>query len=88
MSRFSPIREHVLLRWASRMPAAREAALALLTSEALEGVLALVPDAWLLPEAGADTAGCQKSWLCDYFVRRLASVGFLEEAVEAHARLV
>ncbi len=88
VSRFSPIREHVLLRWASQMPAAREAALPLLTRAALDGVLALVPDAWLLPEAGADTPGAKRAGYVDYFVRRLASTGFVEEAVEAHARLV
>ena len=46
LARFSPIREHVLMRWASRIPSAQEAARPVLTRAALETVLRKVPDAW------------------------------------------
>lgn len=88
VARFSPIREHVLLRWASGLTAAQDAARLLLTSEALERVLALVPDGWLLPEPGAETPAAKRAGYLQYFLRRLASVGFLEEAEQAHAQLV
>jgi hypothetical protein len=92
VARFSPIREHVLLRWASQLAAAQQVAQPLLTGEALETVLAQVPDAWLLPVPGAETPTAKRAGYLDYFLRRLASSsgggGFLEEAVEAHAHLV
>src|SRR3984957_7391620 len=53
-ARFSPIRDHVLLRWASQLEAAHQAAQPLLTPSALENVLTLVPDAWLLPAPGVE----------------------------------
>jgi hypothetical protein len=88
VARFSPIRDHVLLRWASQLKAVHQAALPLLTREALESVLRLVPDAWLLPEPGAATSAAKRAGYVDYFLRRLASTGFVEEAEQAHARLI
>jgi hypothetical protein len=91
ISRFSPIRDHVLLRSASELAAAQQAAEPLLTREALEGVLALVPEAWLLPAPDAPTPASKRTGYVDYFVRRLESAsnggGFLEEAIQAHAHL-
>ena len=88
VARFSPIREHVLLRWASELAAAHEAARPLLTRNALERILALAPDEWLLPAPGAETPGAKRTGYVEYFLRRLESNGFLEEAVEARAHLV
>ena len=87
-ARFAPIREHVLLRWASQLAAAQESARLLLTREALESVLALVPDAWLLPVSGAEIPAAKRAGYLEYFLRRLDSSGFGEEAIQAHARLV
>jgi hypothetical protein len=87
-SRFSPIRDHVLLRWASELPEAQEKGRALLTRPALEGVLARVPDAWLLPVPGGETPTAKRAGYVDYFLRRLESDDFLKEAVQAHAHLV
>jgi hypothetical protein len=87
-SRFSPIRDHVLLRWASELPEAQEKGRALLTRAALEGVLAVVPDAWLLPVPGGETPTAKRAGYVDYFLRRLESDDFLKEAVQAHAHLV
>jgi hypothetical protein len=87
-ARFAPIREHVLLRWASQLAAAQESARLLLTREALESVLALVPDAWLLPVSGAEIPAAKRAGYLEYFLRRLDSPGFGEEAIQAHARLV
>jgi hypothetical protein len=90
MARFSPIRDHVLLRWASQLEIVHEDVLSLFTSAALENVLAKVPDAWLLPVPSAETPVAKRAGYLDYFLRRLesASSGFLEEAVQAHAHLV
>jgi len=92
VARFSPIREHVLMRWASELKQAQEAAQPLLTREALEKVLALVPDGWLLPVADAPTPAEKRAGYVEYFLRRLDSAqgggGFLEEAIQAHGQLV
>jgi hypothetical protein len=89
-ARFSPIRDHVLLRWASQLEAVRQTAQPLLTREALQNVLSKVPDAWLLPAPGAETPAAKRAGYLDYFLRRLesASSSFVEEAVQAHAHLV
>jgi hypothetical protein len=91
LARFTPIRDHVLLRWANQLKTAQQTALPLLTRDAFEKVLAHVPDAWLLPAAGAETPAAKRAGYVDYFVRRLKSAdqgGFLEEAEQAHAHLV
>jgi hypothetical protein len=90
VARFAPIREHVLLPWASQIDAAYQAARQLLTSSALENVLRQVPDAWLLPAPGAETPAAKRAGYLDYFLRRLESArdGFTEEAIQAHAHLV
>ena len=91
VARFSPIRDHVLLRWARNIPAVQEAARPMLTRESLQTVLSKVPDAWLLPVPGGETPGAKRAGYVDYFLRRLesaASGGFVEEAMQAHAHLV
>jgi hypothetical protein len=91
VTRFSPIRDHVLLRWASQLAAIQQAARPLLMREALEQVLSLVPDAWLLPVPGGETPAAKRAGYVDYFLRRLdsgTSGGFVEEAAQAHVHLV
>jgi hypothetical protein len=90
-ARFSPIRDHVLLRWASQLEAVQQRARPLLGCDALQTVLDKVPDAWLLPAPGVETPAAKRAGYLDYFLRRLessANGGFLEEAQQAHARLV
>lgn len=90
IARFSQIRDHVLLRWATQLAVVQQSAQPLLTREVLENVLAKVPDAWLLPVPGAETPAAKRAGYVDYFLLRLesASGGFLEEALQAHAHLV
>ena len=88
-SRFTPIRDHVLMPWATQIEAVHRAVQPLLTGAALEHVLVQVPDAWLLPEPGAETPAAKRAGYLDYFLRRLASAdSFLEEALHARANLV
>ncbi len=89
LSPFAAIRQHVLLRYASSIPEAGERLAPMLTSELLTQVLDAVPDAWLLPEPGAETPGEKRSAYLDYFSRRLASAHiFVEEAERARTQLV
>jgi hypothetical protein len=88
-SPFSPIRDHVLLPWAAQIEAVQQAAQPLLTTAALDSVLALVPDAWLLPAPGAETPAAKRAGYLNYLRRRLeSSSGFLEEALRARANLI
>lgn len=86
---FSAIKEHVLLPWASRIAEVDGPMRARLGPAVFEAVLADVPDAWLLPEAGASMPSEKRLAYLDYFMRRLdAAAVFVEEAVRAHAQLV
>jgi hypothetical protein len=85
---FSPIRDHVLLPWATQLETVDQAVRPLLTSAAIERVLTLVPDAWLLPAAGVETPAAKRAGYLNYFLHRLKSAGFLEEALRARANLV
>ncbi|MFO0583437.1 MAG: HipA family kinase [Anaeromyxobacter sp.] len=77
------VKDHVLLPWATALPAAIAALRAKATRPAIEAVLAAVPDAWLSGE-GPDRAA-----YVDHLARRLdASDLWLEEAERARAALV
>jgi hypothetical protein len=88
-SRFPAIRQHVLLPWASELQAAHERAMAKLNEEVLRAIIDAVPDAWLLPEPGAETPELKRQGYLNYFMERLQHAsGFVEEAVRGHAQLV
>ena len=85
-SRFSAIRDHVLLPWASRIADVDIHLRSRLTDTVLTGILNEVPDAWL--ESGIAAAECRAEYLA-YFQQRLASASlFVEEAIRARAQLV
>ena len=87
-SRFPAIREHVLLPWASRLQEADARLRALLSQEAFERVLAMVPDEWLLPEPGISTPDEKRAAYVSWLMQRLeAAPLFLEEAERARAKL-
>jgi hypothetical protein len=84
---FPEIAQHVLLRWATAIEDAAKKAHTLLTSERLEAILAMVPDAWLqTPETSASK---RRAAYLDYLTCRLAAAAnFEQEAIRAHRRLV
>lgn len=84
-SAFPMIKDHVLLKQASELPAADARLAPLFTPAEVERVLALVPDAWLLADGSFATAQAHRAAYCDYFQRRLAAPrAFAEEAARAH----
>jgi hypothetical protein len=86
---FSLIRQHVLLPGASRIEEADKALRTLLTKDVLTHILALVPDAWLLPAPGIETPAAKRAAYIDYFLRRLSAAPiFVEEAMRARAELI
>jgi hypothetical protein len=78
---FQPIRQHVLLPWASKMEEAAAAALDCLRAEVFAEILDQVPPDWLRPDL--------RSVYVDVMTRRLrASSNFVQEALRARADLV
>ncbi len=89
LSPFAPIRQHVLLPWASQLAQADEELRPLLAPALLSKILELIPDAWLTrPSVEATAAQIRAAYLA-YFEQRLAaSAIFIAEAQRAHAQLI
>ncbi len=88
-SRFAPMRDHVLLSWASRARGRRPAPAPAARRDLFQRILAAVPDDWLLPEPGLETPDEKRAAYLTYFERRLAAAPlFVEEAESARATLV
>jgi len=86
-SPFAASQHHVLLPWASEIAIAGAKAKTLVTTDRLQEILAMVPDAWL--ETPTASAPFRREAYLDYLMRRLsASAIFEEEAIRAHQRLV
>lgn len=85
-SPFAAIKDHVLLSWATNITAAGHAARGKLNRAEFERILALVPDAWLEAEEGIDTPEAKRAAYVEFFLKRLASHAFEQEA--ERARLV
>jgi hypothetical protein len=86
---FAPIKDHVLLPWASALRAAETTLRSRLTPEVLEQTVALIPDEWLgteevFPSKEAHR-GAYLAWLRE---RLAASPRFIEEAERARAQHV
>ncbi len=80
LSAFPPVRDHLLLPWASAMSEADTTAHQKLDRNTFSEILDLVPEAWLTVD---------RSIYVDFLTRRLeASRNFTEEAAKAHAALV
>ncbi len=85
---FLAIREHVLLPYAGQLTQSDELLAPLLSSERLDAILALLPDAWL-QDAHFPGPDEQRAAYRAYLLDRLqAPRGFVEEAIRAHDRLV
>jgi hypothetical protein len=86
---FAPIKDHVLLPWATALKAAEAALLSRLTPEVLERTVALIPDEWLGTEEAFSSKeahrGAYLAWLRE---RLQAAPRFIEEAERARAQLI
>ena len=86
---FAPIKDHVLLPWASRIAGAGERIAARLTPGVIAAALAAIPDAWLADEQHFDSPAAHRAAYAQYFERRLASAAlFVEEAEHARHAIV
>ncbi|MDC0711343.1 aminotransferase class I and II [Stigmatella sp. ncwal1] len=88
-SAFAPIKDHVLLPWASELRAAEALLRERLTPEVLEGVVGLIPEEWLEAEAGFPSKAEHRAAYVAFLRERLASTPvFIQEAERARAQLV
>lgn len=82
--RFALIRDHVLLRFATDLPAAAQAMTARLTPDVIRHVVAQIPDSWLEGDPHFPTAQASRNAYADYLLRRIQPPqAFLEEAIRA-----
>ena len=84
-SKFEPIREHILLRWAADIAAASETAHTTLTSAKLDAILQLLPEEWLTSEGDAVTPSERRVAYREFLLRRLEASNIFEQEI-AHAR--
>ncbi len=86
-SPFAPIRDHILLPWATEIERAAEVARAKLTPDVLAGIVGQVPGAWLEAIPGELTAADRRAAYLHFFLQRLAAAHIFEqEAIRARAR--
>ncbi|MBC8447926.1 MAG: aminotransferase class I and II [Chloroflexi bacterium] len=86
---FSFIKDHTLLRFASRLPEADATLRSRLTPEAIERIVQIIPDGWLGDERHfASPAAHRQAYVAYLFSRLEASPIFVEEARHARAQLV
>lgn len=73
---FARIKDHVLLRWATELPAVDSRLAAQLTPEVIAQIVALIPEEWI--------EGDERAAYREYFMRRLESPRqWMEEAARA-----
>ena len=87
-SPFPAIREHVLLPWASMVREVRQECVAMLSHDALEAIVGLIPDEWLVDGPFATPREHRAAYVDYLEARRETSDVFTEEAARAHERLV
>jgi hypothetical protein len=86
---FPAIKDHVLLKYASKLDEADGAMSARFTPELIHSIVELVPDAWLATDRAFATPAAARAAYVRHLTRRLqAARAFLEEARRAHAALV
>ncbi|MBN1205277.1 MAG: aminotransferase class I and II [Myxococcaceae bacterium] len=86
---FAPIKDHVLLPWATQLRAAEATLRERLTPEVLERAVALIPDEWLAEEPAFPSKEAHRAAYLAWLRERLAAAPrFIEEAERARAQLV
>jgi hypothetical protein len=83
---FSLIKDHVLLKLASRLAQVDAEMRTRLASDKIAGIVELVPEAWLADDPGFESKSHQRDAYLNYFAARLAASDiFVEEALRARA---
>jgi hypothetical protein len=83
---FSLIKDHVLLKAASRIEEIDADMKSRFNEEKIAAIVGLIPDAWLADDPGFDSKAQQRDAYLNFFKVRLASSGvFVQEAMHARA---
>ena len=86
---FRKITDHVLLRWATDLREVDAELAALLTADAIDRILEMIPDSWLLDEPRFQNRNDHRAAYRDYLLRRLESPrAWMEDAVRERTLLV
>lgn len=86
---FALVKDHVLLPQASEIEAVDTEFKAILTSELIDSVVALIPEEWLLDESGQETAEERRQVYSQFLISRVAnSEIFVKEAQNARESLI
>jgi hypothetical protein len=87
--RFTAIKDHVLLKFASDIAAADAMMSARITETAIQQIVELIPDTWLVGDNSLPSPSAYRDAYVQYLLLRLkAPRDFVEEAIRAHAMLV
>jgi hypothetical protein len=85
-SRFAPIKDHVLLPLADQLAQADEVLAAQITPAAVQSIVEMIPDSWLIDEPGFSDADDHRRAYADYLNRRVhAPRAFVQEALHARS---
>ncbi len=85
-SPFSPIKDHVLLPWATQLLAADRRATELLANGVLANIVELIPDDWLDDSGTFGSRTSHRAAFLDFLENRLrAPRAFVQEALDARA---
>ncbi|MEP6515261.1 HipA family kinase [Microcoleus vaginatus] len=84
--RFPPIKDHVLLRFASTLEAANLKMTHRLTPDIIRNIVKLIPDTWLVGDSPFSDSNQHRDAYIEYLLNRLESPHiFLEEAISARS---
>lgn len=87
VSRFAPIKDHVLLPFAGSLAEADSELAAKVTTELIAAIVGNIPTIWLEDEPGFDDAEAHRAAYADYLTRRVAAPRvFVEEAEQAKSK--
>jgi len=85
-NQFALIKHHVLLGQAGALAEVDAKMASLLTREKLSGIVELIPDSWLVDDAGFADKAAQRTAYVDYFSLRVqSSRAFVKEAIRARS---
>jgi hypothetical protein len=83
---FPLIKDHVLLKHASRLAEVDAQMPSRIVSDELADIVSSIPDSWLVDDAGFADKGAQRAAYLEYFTLRLQSSSvFVQEAIRARA---
>jgi hypothetical protein len=86
---FVQVKDHVLLRWASRLDKADTASRRVLTPERLRSIVGQVPDEWLTGGGTTATAAERRQVYSQFLETRIAASGiFVKEAQHARESII